>query len=92
MTTFAVWCVAGFLWVFFFPARNVPSHWAQLLLGGPVIWITMGVLYWKGAESSRDYGCRRPETLPNRAGSGPKLEHPRDQRQKRVRQRNLNEG
>jgi hypothetical protein len=51
MTAFAVWCVAGFLWVFFFPAKNVPSQWAQLLLGGPLIWGTMGVLYWKGTES-----------------------------------------
>ena len=51
MTTFAIWCVAGFFWVFFFPAKTVPSQWAQLLLGGPLIWATMGMLYWRGTRS-----------------------------------------
>lgn len=51
MTALAVWCVAGFLWVFFFPARDVPSQWAQLFLGGPLIWATTGILYLKGTDS-----------------------------------------
>ena len=41
------WTIVGFLYVFLFPAKDRSSQWFQMVAGGPVIWVTMFVLYRK---------------------------------------------
>ena len=43
------WTIAGFLLVFFHPAKSRSSQWFQMAVGGPLVWLTMWWLYryWK---------------------------------------------